>query len=57
MRPRFFPLCLEDSRTIKERIDKGVLLPDDLVLKSVVDELEKVREQGFLLDGKIQLSS
>lgn len=43
---------VEDSRTIKEHIDKGLLLPDDLVLKFVVDELEKVREQGFLLDGK-----
>lgn len=40
---------------MKEYIDKGVLLPDDLVLKSIVDELEKVREQGFLLEGKVQL--
>ncbi|UJR10233.1 hypothetical protein I4U23_014446 [Adineta vaga] len=41
----------EESKTIKEHIDKGILLPDELVLKFVVDELEKVREQGFLLDG------
>ncbi|CAF0996518.1 unnamed protein product [Rotaria sordida] len=41
----------EESRTIKEHIDKGLLLPDELILKFVVDELEKNREQGFLLDG------
>jgi len=29
-------------------------LPDELVLKFVVDELEKNREQGFLLDGKMK---
>jgi hypothetical protein len=29
-------------------------LPDELVLKLAVDELEKNREKGFLLDGKIQ---
>ena len=42
----------EESRTIKEHIDKGILLPDELVLKFVVDELEKHHERGFLLDGK-----
>ncbi|CAF2374001.1 unnamed protein product [Rotaria sp. Silwood2] len=41
----------EESRTIKEHVDKGLLLPDELILKFVVDELEKNREQGFLLDG------
>ncbi|CAF0975873.1 unnamed protein product [Adineta steineri] len=41
----------DESKTIKEHIDKGLLLPDDLVLKFVVDELEKIRDQGFLLDG------
>lgn len=44
----------EESRTIKDHIDKGLLLPDELVLKFVVDELEKNREQGFLLDGKMK---
>ncbi|CAF0886428.1 unnamed protein product [Rotaria sp. Silwood1] len=41
----------DESRTIKEHVDKGLLLPDELILKFVVDELEKNREQGFLLDG------
>ena len=41
----------DDSKTIKDYINKGVLLPDDLVLKLLTDELEKVRDQGFLLDG------
>ena len=30
-------------------------MPDELVLKLIVDELEKVRDQGFLLEGKIRL--
>jgi adenylate kinase family enzyme len=47
-----FLFLQEESKTIKEHIDKGILLPDELVLKFVVDELEKVREKGFLLDGK-----
>ncbi|CAF0875992.1 unnamed protein product [Didymodactylos carnosus] len=41
----------ESSRTIKEHIDKGLLLPDDLVLTFVVDELKKLGDKGFLLDG------
>ena len=41
----------EDSKTIKEHIDKGLLLPDDLALKLLVEEWEKVREKGFLLEG------
>jgi len=41
----------EESKTIKEHIDKGLLLPDDLVLKFVVGELKKNRDKGFLLDG------
>jgi len=41
----------ESSRTIKEHIDKGLLLPDDLVLKFVVGELGKLGDKGFLLDG------
>jgi len=41
----------EESKTIKEHIDKGILLPDELVLKFLIDELEKNREKGFLLDG------
>ncbi|CAF0869522.1 unnamed protein product [Rotaria sp. Silwood1] len=41
----------EESKTIKEHIDKGLLLPDDLVLKFVVGELKKIRDKGFLLDG------
>ncbi|UJR35779.1 hypothetical protein I4U23_028527 [Adineta vaga] len=41
----------EESKTIKEHIDKGLLLPDDLVLKFVAGELKKIREKGFLLDG------
>ena len=49
-------LFQEDSKTIKEYINKGVLLPDELVLKLIVDELEKVRDQGFLLEGKIRLA-
>lgn len=48
----FCSFISEDSKTIKEHIDKGLLLPDDLVLKLVIEELEKVREKGFLLDGK-----
>jgi len=40
-----------ESKSIKEHIDKGLLLPDDLVLKFVVGELRKVRDKGFLLDG------
>ncbi len=44
----------EESKTIKEHIDKGLLLPDELVLKFVVDELEKSAEKGFLLDGKMK---
>ncbi|CAF4265363.1 unnamed protein product, partial [Rotaria magnacalcarata] len=32
-------------------INKGLLIPDDLILKFLVDELEKNREQGFLLEG------
>lgn len=43
----------EESKTIKEHIDKGLLLSDELALKIVVDELEKIREKGFLLDGTI----
>ncbi len=50
----FLSFFEEESKTIKEHIDKGLLLPDELVLKFVVDELEKIREQGFLLDGKIK---
>lgn len=46
-------LSIEESKTIKEHIDKGFLLPDDLTLKFVVDEFEKIRDKGFLLDGKI----
>lgn len=42
----------EDSKTIKDHLNKGILLPDDLVLKILTDELEKVREKGFLIDGK-----
>jgi nucleoside-triphosphate--adenylate kinase len=30
-------------------------LPDELVLKFVIDEVEKIREKGFLLDGKIKI--
>jgi len=41
----------EASRTIKEHIDKGLLLPDELVLDFVVKELKKLGKQGFLLDG------
>jgi len=41
----------ESSRTIKEHIDKGLLLPDDLVLKFVVTELKNLGDKGFLLDG------
>ncbi|CAF1368050.1 unnamed protein product [Rotaria magnacalcarata] len=41
----------EESRTMKEYINKGLLIPDDLILKFLVDELEKNREQGFLLEG------
>ncbi|CAF1051231.1 unnamed protein product [Rotaria sordida] len=41
----------EESKTIKDHIDKGLLLPDDLVLKFVVGELKKLRDKGFLLDG------
>jgi adenylate kinase family enzyme len=44
----------EESKTIKEHIDKGLLLPDELVLKFIVDELEKNRDKGFLLDGKMK---
>lgn len=47
----------DDSKTIKDHLNKGVLLPDDLVLKILTDELEKVRDQGFLLDGNEQLLS
>lgn len=43
---------IDDSKTIKDHIDKGLLLPDDLVLKFVVDESEKNRDRGFLIDGK-----
>lgn len=46
-----FFFSTEDSKTIKEHIDKGLLLPDELVLKLVVDELEKNRDKGFLLEG------
>ncbi len=42
---------VEESKTIKEHINKGLLLPDELVLKFIVDELEKIRDKGFLLDG------
>lgn len=45
-------LMIDDSKTIKDHIDKGLLLPDDLVLKFVVDESEKNRDRGFLIDGK-----
>ncbi|CAF1546848.1 unnamed protein product [Adineta steineri] len=41
----------EESKTIKEHIDKGLLLPDELVLKFVAGELKKIRDKGFLLDG------
>lgn len=41
----------EESKQIKEHIDKGLLLPDDLVLKFVSGELKKIRDKGFLLDG------
>lgn len=41
----------EDSKTITDHLNKGILLPDDLVLKLLIEELEKVREQGFLLEG------
>ncbi|CAF1402111.1 unnamed protein product [Rotaria socialis] len=41
----------EESKIIKEHIDKGLLLPDELVLKFVVGELQKIRDKGFLLDG------
>ncbi|CAF3341917.1 unnamed protein product [Rotaria socialis] len=41
----------EESRTIREYVNKGLLLSDDLILKFLVDELEKNREQGFLLEG------
>jgi nucleoside-triphosphate--adenylate kinase len=46
-------LCIfiEESKSIKEHIDKGLLLPDELVLKFVVGELHKIRDKGFLLDG------
>ncbi len=44
----------EETKTIKEYINKGLLLPDELVLKFVVDELEKIRDKGFLLDGKMK---
>jgi hypothetical protein len=40
-----FLVFLEESKTIKEHIDKGLLLPDELVLKFVVDELEKSAEK------------
>jgi len=41
----------EESKIIKEHIEKGLLLPDELVLKFVVGELQKIRNKGFLLDG------
>ncbi len=47
----YFFLYKEESKTIKEHIDKGLLLPDDLVLKFVAGELRKIRDKGFLLDG------
>lgn len=54
MTPWFFNSAhvLEESKQIKEHIDKGLLLPDELVLKFVSGELKKIREKGFLLDGK-----
>ena len=51
-RSQFDFVCVEESRTIKEHIDKGLLLPDELVLKFVAGELKKIRDKGFLLDGK-----
>jgi adenylate kinase family enzyme len=47
-----FTIFAEESKTIKEHIDKGLLLPDDLVLKFVAGELNKIRDKGFLLDGR-----
>jgi adenylate kinase family enzyme len=45
-------VVLAESKTIKEHIDKGLLLPDDLVLKFVAGELKKSQDKGFLLDGR-----
>lgn len=47
-------ICLEESKSIKEHIDKGLLLPDELVLNFVAGELRKIRDKGFLLDGNDQ---
>lgn len=47
-----FLIVLAESKTIKEHIDKGLLLPDDLVLKFVTGELTKIQDKGFLLDGR-----
>ena len=52
----FFFISLEESKQIKEIMDKGNLLPDELVLKFIVGELRKLRDKGFLLDGKIDFS-
>jgi hypothetical protein len=50
---RIYFLFEAESKTIKEHIDKGLLLPDELVLKFVVGQLNKIRDKGFLLDGKM----
>ena len=50
----FIFLFKEESKTIKEHIDKGLLLPDELVLKFVAGELRQIRDKGFLLDGNIK---
>lgn len=46
-----FLILKDDSRTIKEHIDKGVLVPDDIVLKLLTEEIGKFAEKGFLLEG------
>lgn len=48
---------LEEGKVIKEHIDKGLLLPDNLVLKFVAAELKKLRDKGFLLDGKLSFKN
>ena len=54
---RFVLIFKEESKIIKQHIDKGLLLPDDLVLKFVAGELQKIRDKGFLLDGIIYLKN
>jgi nucleoside-triphosphate--adenylate kinase len=51
----FLDAFLDESRTIRESTDKGILLPDDVVLKFVTDELTRIGEQSCLLDGNVRL--